>query len=305
MSDPLAPVTAGQPLQLRAPTWNAMLDAARAHRRGTRPPDAPRPRLAWGGVIEALALNDTGADLGEHKPCSIDRDDLGGIDVAATPFEWQRKPVFTLIEPTGTSSFVVVTLEAIPDGEYGRIAIAGAVLCDVEILDAAHDFAHPAASDTTRLHSSASGAIRILGKPSGAGSTKRCAVSLDSQIPESARTVAFASSLVAPTPVPAVVAGTTSALTVTVDGVSAAINPSLIPMANLRPGALTRGSAPNGQLSQDSTGLYWTDTAARAHYLAPIPTLSDAAAPNNQLYYSSTTLKLSYKDPGGTVNACY
>lgn len=34
-------------------------------------------------------------------------------------------------------------------------------------------------------------------------------------------------------------------------------------------------------------------------------TLTDAAAPNNTIYFSSTASKLVYKDAGGTVHALY
>lgn len=47
------------------------------------------------------------------------------------------------------------------------------------------------------------------------------------------------------------------------------------------------------------TGLFNTDNSYTP------PRLTDASAPNNAVYYSTTTNKLTYKDSNGTVHALW
>lgn len=47
------------------------------------------------------------------------------------------------------------------------------------------------------------------------------------------------------------------------------------------------------------TGLFNTDNSWKP------PWLTDSAAPNDSVYYSTTTSKLTYKDSGGTTHALW
>lgn len=173
-NDPLSPVVRGQVLAISAAAWNEVLATARDHRQPRRPVGPGRQRQV-SGVVEALALNSTGAALREFRPAAVTA--AGGYDVTGDAgYDWQRKPLLTLGVPAAATDHIVVTLEAIPAGEIGRVAVAGAVLCDVHVNDAGHAFAAPA-TNTTALESAVSGPVRILHKGTGS-STRRCVVYL-------------------------------------------------------------------------------------------------------------------------------
>jgi hypothetical protein len=170
-------VAPGDRLNIRAATWNALGDLLRKDKQG-QPKDSRRESLRWGGVVEAMALNSTGADIREYKPATVT--DAGGYELPTNDSAWQRKPLLTIDVPGATTDFVVVTLEAIPSGQIGRVAVAGVVLCDVD-TSAGSDYGTPAVGDTDRLTGGTSGPIRILHVPASVGSTKRCVVSLSDQ----------------------------------------------------------------------------------------------------------------------------
>jgi hypothetical protein len=174
MADPLAPLAPGNPLPTSAATWNPILAAARDRRQRPRPNLPGSGSKFGGGRVEALALNDTGADLDPFKPAAVTA--AGGYTVTNdTGYEWQRQPLLTLTTPTGAGSHVAVTLEAIPDGEIGRVAVAGWTLCDVDVSDAGHGFAGPT-TDTDALVSGTAGPVRIVA--TGTGTARRTQVYL-------------------------------------------------------------------------------------------------------------------------------
>lgn len=172
-------VTPGDPIPTGSEAWNAILVAAHEHRQASRP-DAPPARGGHGGVVWALALNSTGANLPPYKAAAVTA--AGGIDVSGSDPDddggppWQRRPVLTLGEPAAVTDWVCVTLEAIPDGEFGRVAVSGVVLCDVDSASGAK-WARPQVGDTTLL-GGATGTVRVLHVPSGGGSQRRCVVYL-------------------------------------------------------------------------------------------------------------------------------
>jgi hypothetical protein len=168
----------GDPIPTDAATWNAILGAAHAHRRGDRPQPGGGG-LSFGGVVEAFALNSTGAALAPNRPAAVTA--AGGIDVTGDGGPpWQRTPVVTLGVPGASADFIVVTLEAIPAGQIGRVAVAGAVLCNLKVNNAGHGYAAPT-TNTTALESAATGPIRVLHKGTGS-STRRCLVYLGDQV---------------------------------------------------------------------------------------------------------------------------
>lgn len=178
-ADPLQPVQPGQPLEIPAAAWNALTEMAKRERQG-QPTAARKDPLGWGGVIEVQALNDTGDDLREYQPAKISSTAVGGYELPTNDTVWQRRPLFTLEVPDATTNFVAVALEAIPDGAIGRVAVGGAVLCDVDVTGG-DQYATPAVGFTTKLTGGTTGSIRILHKPATGGSTYRCVVFLGDQ----------------------------------------------------------------------------------------------------------------------------
>lgn len=171
MPDPLAPLSPGDPLPTSSRTWNAILRAASAHRQPHRP-DQSRPPVRSTGYVEALALNNTGSDLREHKPAAVVG--AGGYDLLddGPAAHWLGRPCLTLDTPTGPGDHIAVTLEAIPAGRFGRVAVSGWCAVDVDVTDAAHRFAAPSATaGTDALVSGGSGPVRII--PTGTGTARR------------------------------------------------------------------------------------------------------------------------------------
>lgn len=183
-------VTPGDPIPTGSEAWNAILGAAYEFRQAGRP-DAPPARGGHGGVVWALALNSTGANLPPYKAAAVTA--AGGIDVSGSDPDddggppWQRRPVLTLGEPAAVTDWVCVTLEAIPDGEFGRVAVSGVVLCDVDSASGA-TWAAPQVGDTTLLGGS-TGTVRVLHVPSGGGSQRRCVVYLHERPEPAAPTI--------------------------------------------------------------------------------------------------------------------
>lgn len=67
-----------------------------------------------------------------------------------------------------------------------------------------------------------------------------------------------------------------------------------------------RTAAQGGSASNPTDALILRHNKVAEFYGAIQPaTLTDSAAPNNSIYYSSTQSKLAYKDSGGTVNVLY
>lgn len=178
MNDPLSPVVRGEVLAIRAETWNTVLDATRRVLRPERA-ERPAPPRVPVGTVEAFALNSTGAALREYKPAAVTA--AGGYDLTDdyAAAHWQGRKLLTLGVPAAATDYVVVTLEAIPAGAVGRVAVAGAVLCDVHVNAGGHDYASPS-TNTTALESGTTGSIRLLHKGTGA-STRRCVVLLGDQ----------------------------------------------------------------------------------------------------------------------------
>lgn len=171
-------VTTGQPLAgIRATSWNAMLAAAEAFAQGRANQPAGPPRQ-W-GKVEALALNSTGADLREYKPAAVTA--AGGYTLSDdTPAaDWNRRPLLTLGIPAADTDWVVVTLEAIPAGAIGRVAVSGVCLVDIASASSGSTrWAKATAGSTASLTASATvGTVRVLHVPS-TGTPKRCAVYL-------------------------------------------------------------------------------------------------------------------------------
>jgi hypothetical protein len=171
MPDPLARVTPGSPLKISATAWNLFTAAARDWQQGR--PDQPAVVKRPSGYVEAIALNDTGADLDAFKPAKVTA--AGGYDLTdyQSAGHWSRRPLLTIGTPGAATDIVAVTLEAIPDGKIGRVAVAGWCACDVDVTSSAHKYARPGTT-TDALASAASGPIRILNTGSGTAVRTAC-----------------------------------------------------------------------------------------------------------------------------------
>lgn len=175
MPDPLASVSRGDLLRITAETWNAVVAGTR---RAFGRPDQKAAGGTW-GTVEALAINSTGADLREYKPCTVTAAGGYGLDDDFAAQDWNRRPLLTLGVPAAATDWVVVTLEAIPSGGVGRVAVSGVCLVDIASASSGSTrWAKATAGSTASLTASATdGTVRVLHVPS-TGTPKRCAVYL-------------------------------------------------------------------------------------------------------------------------------
>jgi len=160
----------GQPLRIRAGTFNTMVDAAKAWKSGRagygstaagyRPPDTD--------VV--LVENDSGGDR--------DRFDILGVDdVIISPTdnedEFANRVMLSGTTPNPATHLgrFVVLLEPIADGEIGRASISGVCPCEIDVIDSAHAYAdiNPDSGDRYTPASRQFGSAEILWKESGTG----------------------------------------------------------------------------------------------------------------------------------------
>lgn len=173
--DPFKRASSGDKLEIPAAAWNACLDAAEAHRKGAGPPLVNGPQQFRQADI-VLVKNSSGSAVGRFGV-------LGISGVIFTPSaalaSFQNQVAFTGVTPTTADhkGKFLVCLDPIADGKVGRAWIAGVCQVQVDVTDAAHQFAEVKNSDGTKLSSGSSGSARILYSPGGTG-TKWCVVRL-------------------------------------------------------------------------------------------------------------------------------
>jgi len=170
VADPLGKVNPGDGFVIRADTWNAFIDAARAHRRneaGRAGAGLPTPDPLTPGCV-VYVRNDTGSTLPAWSTVKIG---TPVVDAATYPFRVSREPVFPATTPDGADIPFAVTEEPIRDGKLGRAVVLGVAVADVSVSDSGHGYAAPAASSLV-LASGTSGPARIIWKESGTGTLK-------------------------------------------------------------------------------------------------------------------------------------
>jgi len=165
MGDPFCKAISGQPVRVPAQTWNAFLDAARAHR--DRQEDVGREARPLGNSGIVLVKNATGADVGRFGVLGID-------DVLITPgdneAEFLSRTALTGVTPTADHrGRFVVLLEPLRAGALGRAVVTGPAPVQVNVNHEDHGWADVKDGDATQLESAHTGAARILWKESGTG----------------------------------------------------------------------------------------------------------------------------------------
>jgi hypothetical protein len=170
VADPLGKVNPGDGFVIRAATWNAFVDAARAHRKneaGRAGAGLPTPDPLTPGCT-VLVKNATGSTLPAWSTVK-----LGSpvVDAATYPYRVSDQPVFPATTPDGSDIPFAVTEEPIRDGKLGRAVVLGVAVADVSVSDSGHTYAAPAASSLV-LASGTSGPCRIIWKESGTGTLK-------------------------------------------------------------------------------------------------------------------------------------
>ena len=173
-NDPLRYVSAGEPLEISAAAWNALVDAARARRGSTFDDRNPAIRQVVTPGLTVAVRNDSGANRAVQSVLAI-TDKL--LDPTNAAPEYIRKPLFIGDLVTAETDPIVILSDPIVSDGIGLAIIAGIAVVDVLINDSSHQWAKPIAGDATKLTSATSGPARILWK-AGSSGTQRAVVNL-------------------------------------------------------------------------------------------------------------------------------
>lgn len=157
MSDKFQSVTPGQPLRLPAATWNAMLEAARAHEQskfnrqaGTEGAQR-RPTLA-------KVRNLTGAARNQFEVVGL-FDPL--VLPSGNPAEFGRQATFEAGLPSAGGRVAILT-EPLAAGAIGTAVVAGVTAVRVSVPGAVYECAEPLAGTTDHLRSVPHGPFKLL-----------------------------------------------------------------------------------------------------------------------------------------------
>lgn len=162
-------VHGGDPLRIHAPTWNAILDATRAHQAGRRRAGAS-PTTPIDDPNLVLVKNASGSDVARMGVLGID-----GVlfSEADNSDGFKNGPVLLGDTPDVTvhAGRFVVTVEPIADGKIGRARVAGLTPVKVNLAEVGDEWAEVEDGDATRLLSGPNGSARLLwlASPTGTG----------------------------------------------------------------------------------------------------------------------------------------
>lgn len=159
----------GDPLRIKASTWNSVVDAANDYEQ--------RRRLGTGGRGERSPIshtsikvrNDSGADRRFGEVLEISSSPL--LDDLEAGALW-----FIGVEPEADGRVYGITRRPIRDGAIDELQIAGVVRAWVNVTDEGHKYARVKAGEAV-LQSAFGGTAQIVYKPTGTGELL-CAVLL-------------------------------------------------------------------------------------------------------------------------------
>jgi hypothetical protein len=170
VADPYERVSRGAPLAIRADTWNALLDAARAYSGGKLPGAAVGKLVAdVAPSVTVLVRNDTGGALSWPAVLALGDPEISAVDY---PHEVQRQPLFSGDAPASPTDAFALMVEPLADGKIGVGVVAGVAVCEVAVSDAGHAYAVPETGETARLASAPFGPAKIVWKESGTGNKR-------------------------------------------------------------------------------------------------------------------------------------
>lgn len=183
--DPLKRVQPGDTLEIRASTYNTVVDAVKslqANRPGRQHQN--QPALAQSGIV--LVRNDSGTDRGRFDVLGI----AGSVFGSSSP-EFPNRIVLSGATPTADHGLGFVILqEPIAAGRIGTAVISGITQARVNVENSGDTIAGLDASDPTRLTTSVPGTALILAVDSGAG-TQWGIVNVGAALAHQARWIEF------------------------------------------------------------------------------------------------------------------
>lgn len=172
-------VNAGDSLDISAPTWNGLIDAAEHVAKNLNRMDFSPSAAAFvqSGLLVRVK-NASGTAVDQYCPLMLSGGsvfDSGGS--ASQRRSFKKTPILIGVEPDDDPEAVfVVTQEPIADGEFGLCCLFGMTVANIDVTHSDHTHATLKDADLTQLSTAMFG-HRIYYKPSGTG-TKTCYVNL-------------------------------------------------------------------------------------------------------------------------------
>jgi hypothetical protein len=172
MSDPFAPVSAGDGLQIPAAGWNAAMEAARRFTRERLGVDEGRPLTSTFAPANVVLVRGP-FSLNEVCPAFTALVLAAPLqDVTTVPHDFQARPAFgsalTSRYPNDGCGRVCVTIEPIVGQSLGRAVVAGVAVARVYVNDATHEYAAIDSRGTGTFESARNG-YPILYQPGATG----------------------------------------------------------------------------------------------------------------------------------------
>lgn len=165
MGDSFKKVQAGQPLEVPASVWNALLDVAR-HAKQSQHDQAELARTNRRQTSYALVRNQSGVDLDRFAVIELGWPIIAPSD---NELEFKNRPSFQASLPSdSTGSRFGVTIEPIASGAIGIAAVAGVTPVKLAAASALYACAQPIAG-ATNMQSVPHGPASLLWAESTAG----------------------------------------------------------------------------------------------------------------------------------------
>jgi len=165
MGDKFRQVQSNQKVAISAPTWNAMLEAAKAHEFSKfNSTSGDNPLFRQADICKVR--NDSGNTLDRFSVVELSN---ALITPQENEAEFQSRAAFRVILPTkqARGKFGVL-LEPIPSGRIGRAWVSGVCPARVEVVDEKHRFCEAVAGNAA-LRTDCFGSARILWREPGLG----------------------------------------------------------------------------------------------------------------------------------------
>ncbi len=179
MADNFEHVSPGQPLEIPAATWNALLDAAKAELARKIPGNR------FGALVSTITPNLTSLVQNTTGTAKTIRSILKLSDVllpvADNPIGFTDRPVFIGDTPGSIADRFCVLRDPLDDDAIGRCIIKGEAVVDLLVNDDTHKWARPIAADTDKLESANTGPCEIIWKAGSSGTQKAVVLIGDGQ----------------------------------------------------------------------------------------------------------------------------
>ena len=110
-----------------------------------------------GFLLPMLGVVSVSANLGDLSEAEID-----GTNQASSLLRQVIERPLLIASLPGPGAAIGISLEPIPNGKWGRVAMSGVVLSKINVTNFGHNYADARANDMSQLQSAACGPVKII-----------------------------------------------------------------------------------------------------------------------------------------------